>query len=126
MGLLDVNGSPLTQSSSASGGVWSRMRGFFKRKRQPAHDDDDDDDDQDDILPSSKLPRIDVALIPKSVDMEQLEADAAASAQLSEEARRAADLQSSRNMGVRNPNLRIHVAAPADDGFAEDDEEWVN
>lgn len=130
MGLLDVDGSPLAQASSASGGVgaWSRMRGLFKRKRQnPEHNngDDDDDNNHDEGLPLSKLPRIDAALIPKSVDREQLEAEELASAQLRDEARRAADVQPPRNRAARNPNLRVHVAAPTDHDVVDDMEEDV-
>lgn len=114
MGLDNADGSPLAQSPSASGGVWSRVRGMFKRKRQI-----DDDDDEDDILPSFKLPRIDPALVPKSVDREQ--AGAAPSGQSSVGAQGAGDgLQPSANLGARNPNLRIHVPEPADVGEPAD------
>lgn len=120
MGLVDANGSPLDQAEQASGGIWSRVRGLFKRKRQTTHDDDEDEDD---ILPPFKLPRIDPALIPKSVDREQLEAEAMPSGPSNEEAQGAlagSSRPDATYLGARNPNLRIHVPTPADDELAED------
>lgn len=103
-----MNGNPVRQRSPASYGVWSRVKSLLKRKR---HDVEDGDDD---ILPSPKLPRIELSLIPQSIDREQLEAEAILS-------RPSSDVScASAKTGGRNPNLRIHVPALADN---EDDGE---
>lgn len=97
----------LDDGTNASGGVWGRVKGFFKRKR---HDDDDsDDDDLDGLEPAFKLPRIDPSLIPRSVDRAELEAGRNSVAVAA--AQPIGDAEALRADMARNPNLRIRVPA---------------
>lgn len=124
MGLMDDTPPEATSSDQGPTGLWGKVKGIFKRKREIIEIEDEDDDD-DIIIPPSRLPRLDPELIPKSYDRRaEAEADKgqddmAGLAKTSSEphAWRGSSnpdekgAGASTTLGTRNPDLRIDVSA---------------